>query len=92
MIEGASIRLRPILMTTAAMVVGALPLLLATGPGENSRHQIGLVIVAGMLGGTFFSLVVVPVAYSLLKQLKQWCMGSAVTRRLDDDIDSLMEK
>lgn len=91
-IEGASIRLRPILMTTAAMVVGALPLLLATGPGENSRHQIGLVIVAGMLGGTFFSLVVVPVAYSLLKQLKQWCMGSAVTRRLDDDIDSLMEK
>ena len=70
-IAGATIRLRPILMTTAAMTVGALPLLLTSGAGANSRHQIGLVIISGMLGGTFFSLIVVPVAYSLLKQLKQ---------------------
>ena len=65
-IEGASIRLRPILMTTAAMVFGTLPLALATGPGSVGRHQIGWVIVGGLLIGTFFSLVVVPVAYSYL--------------------------
>ncbi len=69
-IRGATIRLRPILMTTAAMVMGALPLLLSTGPGANSRYQIGLVIVSGMLGGTFFSLFIVPAAYALLKQFK----------------------
>jgi len=75
-IAAASIRLRPILMTTAAMVVGALPLLVTDGAGANSRHQIGLVIISGMLGGTFFSLIVVPVAYSLLKQFKHFLMPS----------------
>lgn len=71
-IEAAALRLRPILMTTAAMVLGALPLALASGAGAASRQQIGWVIVGGMLIGTFFSLVVVPVAYSYLarKQLK----------------------
>lgn len=62
-INAATIRLRPILMTTFAMVLGAVPLALATGPGSNSHSQIGWVIVGGMLFGTFFSLVVVPVAY-----------------------------
>ncbi len=66
LIEGATIRLRPILMTTAAMVFGTLPLALATGPGSASREQIGWVIVGGLLFGTFFSLVVVPIAYSYL--------------------------
>ena len=56
-------RLRPILMTTLAMVLGAIPLALATGPGSNGHSQIGWVIVGGMFFGTFFSLVVVPVAY-----------------------------
>ncbi len=65
-IEAASLRLRPILMTTGAMVLGALPLALAVGPGSNTRQQIGWVIVGGMLIGTFFSLLVVPVAYSFL--------------------------
>ncbi len=63
-IEAAALRLRPILMTTAAMVLGALPLALASGAGAASRQQIGWVIVGGMLIGTLFSLVVVPVAYS----------------------------
>lgn len=56
-------RLRPIIMTTLAMVLGAIPLALATGPGSNGHSQIGWVIVGGMFFGTFFSLVVVPVAY-----------------------------
>ncbi|MBV52469.1 MAG: multidrug transporter AcrB [Coxiellaceae bacterium] len=68
--SGSSVRLRPILMTTAAMVMGALPLMLSSGAGANSRHQIGLVIVSGMLGGTLFSLFIVPAAYMVFKQLK----------------------
>jgi multidrug efflux pump len=68
--EGAAIRLRPILMTTAAMVFGALPLLFAGGAGAESRRQIGIVIISGLLFGTFFSLFVVPVTYSYLAKLK----------------------
>ncbi|WP_423062555.1 efflux RND transporter permease subunit [Candidiatus Paracoxiella cheracis] len=70
-IKGATIRLRPILMTTSAMVFGALPLALAHGPGSIGRHQIGWVIVGGLIFGTFFSLIVVPIAYSYLGQFKR---------------------
>ena len=62
-LEAASLRLRPILMTTAATVVGVLPLLLAFGAGANSRFAIGLMIASGMLVGTLFTLFVVPVLY-----------------------------
>jgi multidrug efflux pump len=65
-IEAATLRLRPILMTTGAMVVGALPLAVATGAGAESRMQIGWVIVGGMAFGTILTLFVVPVAYLLL--------------------------
>ena len=70
LLEAASIRLRPILMTTAAMVFGTLPLVMATGPGAAGRQEIGAVLVGGLLLGTFFSLFVVPVAYSYLSVLK----------------------
>ncbi len=65
-IEAAGLRLRPILMTTSAMVAGALPLALATGAGAESRQEIGWVIVGGMTVGTLFTLFVVPTAYTLL--------------------------
>ncbi len=64
--EAAAIRLRPILMTTAAMVFGVLPLLIATGAGAVSRFDIGLVISAGLLIGTGFTLFVVPTLYTYL--------------------------
>ena len=64
-VEGASLRLRPILMTTAAMVLGAVPLVLATGAGAESRMQIGWVIAGGMTLGTLLTLFVVPCAYSI---------------------------
>lgn len=67
-VSAAAMRLRPILMTTAAMVFGAIPLAIATGAGSLSREHIGWVIVGGLFFGTFFSLIVVPVAYSLLKR------------------------
>ncbi len=69
-IQASILRLRPILMTTSAMVLGALPLAFAFGPGAESRQQIGLVISGGLLFGTLFSLVVVPVTYSFLAPLR----------------------
>jgi multidrug efflux pump len=65
-VEAAALRLRPILMTTGAMVLGALPLALATGAGAEARQPIGWVIVGGLLVGTLFTLFVVPTAYLLL--------------------------
>jgi multidrug efflux pump len=64
--KASSIRLRPILMTTGAMVFGALPLVFATGPGAVSRFDMGLVIAAGLAIGALFSLYVVPVIYTYL--------------------------
>jgi multidrug efflux pump len=65
-IEASVLRLRPILMTTGAMVLGAIPLALASGAGAESRQQIGWVIVGGLLLGTFFTLFVVPTVYTLI--------------------------
>lgn len=66
--ESAAIRLRPILMTTAAMVFGVLPLLIASGAGAVSRFDIGLVIATGLLIGTGFTLFVVPTMYTYLAE------------------------
>jgi multidrug efflux pump len=68
-IEAAGLRLRPILMTTGAMVLGALPLAIASGAGAESRQQIGWVIVGGMSFGTLLTLFVVPTVYSFLGQV-----------------------
>jgi multidrug efflux pump len=65
-IESASLRLRPIMMTTGAMVLGAVPLALAAGAGAESRHQIGWVVVGGMSFGTLLTLFVIPTVYSYL--------------------------
>ena len=64
--EAASVRLRPILMTTAAMVVGMAPLIFATGAGAVSRFNIGVTIFAGMAIGTLFTLFVTPAVYTFL--------------------------
>ena len=76
-IEAATLRLRPILMTTGAMVLGALPLALATGAGAESRSQIGWVIVGGMTFGTLLTLFVVPVAYVFLSRSRNLLCESA---------------
>ena len=68
--RSAALRLRPILMTTGAMVLGALPLALATGAGAESRQQIGWVIVGGMSLGTLLTIFVVPTMYTLLSRTK----------------------
>ncbi|MEF8708503.1 MAG: efflux RND transporter permease subunit [Candidatus Accumulibacter propinquus] len=74
-IEASVLRLRPILMTTGAMVLGTIPLALARGAGAESRQQIGWVIVGGLLLGTLFTLFVVPTVYTLLARRKEAVAG-----------------
>lgn len=64
--EASATRLRPVLMTSAATVFGHFPLVLVTGPGAEARNSIGIVLVAGMAVGTLFTLLIVPVFYSLI--------------------------
>lgn len=73
-IEAASLRLRPILMTTGAMVLGTVPLAFAAGAGAESRQAIGWVIVGGMSFGTILTLFVVPTAYMLLSRQRHIVM------------------
>jgi hydrophobe/amphiphile efflux-1 (HAE1) family protein len=70
-VKAATIRLRPILMTTSAIVIGALPLAFASGASAASRQQIGWVIIGGMLIGTLFTLFVVPTIYIYLAARKR---------------------
>ena len=70
-IEAAGTRLRPILMTTAATVVGHFPLVLATGPGAGARNSIGIMLVSGMIVGTLFTLLVVPSIYMLVARTRE---------------------
>ena len=70
-IKAASTRLRPILMTSVATVAGHFPLILARGPGAGARNSIGVVLVTGMIIGTFFTLFVVPSIYLLVSKEKK---------------------
>ncbi|MCY1518497.1 Efflux pump membrane transporter BepE [compost metagenome] len=76
--EAAAIRLRPVLMTTAAMVLGVIPLLLASGAGAVSRFDIGIVIATGMSVGTLFTLFVLPCVYTLLAKKEMKPAGETV--------------
>jgi multidrug efflux pump len=81
--QAARTRLRPILMTGLSTAIGALPLILASGPGAETRRTIGIVVFTGCTVGTFFTLVVVPAAYRALARRS----GSpgAVAHRLDQE-------
>jgi multidrug efflux pump len=69
-VEAAGTRLRPILMTTAATVIGHFPLVLAKGPGAGARNSIGIMLVSGMIIGTAFTLFVVPSIYMLVAKTR----------------------
>jgi multidrug efflux pump len=79
-LKASSIRLRPILMTTGAMVFGAVPLILATGPGSVSRFDMGLVIGTGLAIGALFSLYVVPAIYTYLAVEKHAVQAAPATQ------------
>ena len=85
LLEASQVRLRPILMTSIATAVGAVPLLLSSGAGAETRQVIGTVILAGVLSATLFTLLVVPIAYDLLAR----GTGSpgATRRRLEREME-----
>lgn len=80
-VESSMVRLRPILMTSIATVVGAIPLVVAGGPGSASRGTIGIVVIFGVTVSTFLSLFVVPAFYSLLAPYTR--SPEAVARELE---------
>jgi multidrug efflux pump len=85
LVKASAQRLRPILMTTGAMVLGAIPLALATGAGAESRIQIGWVIVGGMSLGTVLTVFVVPVMYSLFARSSVPGAKTAVAKESPDE-------
>ena len=68
-VEAARIRLRPILMTSLAFILGVLPLVFATGAGQAGRHSVGTAVFGGMLVSTFLNLVFIPVLYVVVRTL-----------------------
>jgi len=74
-IEAARLRLRPILMTSFAFIMGVVPLVASTGAGAEMRHAMGVAVFSGMLGVTFFGLFLTPVFYVLLRKLEQRVKG-----------------
>jgi HAE1 family hydrophobic/amphiphilic exporter-1 len=70
--KAGPVRLRPILMTTFAMIFGMLPTALGTGDGSESRQPMAIAIIGGLISSTFLTLLVVPVVYSLLDPLSEW--------------------
>jgi multidrug efflux pump subunit AcrB len=68
-LEAARLRLRPILMTSFAFIMGVVPLMIAGGAGAEVRHALGTTVFAGMLGVTFFGLLLTPVFYVLVRRL-----------------------
>jgi multidrug efflux pump len=88
-IEASTTRLRPILMTTAATVVGHTPLILATGPGAGARNSIGIMLVSGMIIGTVFTLFVVPAIYMVVARTRTVKAGEE--ERVDGRVRGLAE-
>jgi HAE1 family hydrophobic/amphiphilic exporter-1 len=76
-IEAARIRLRPILMTSLAFILGVLPLVFATGAGQVARRSVGTTVAGGMLVSTFLNLLFIPVLYVVVQTIRGWFGGGA---------------
>ncbi|MBW2430748.1 MAG: efflux RND transporter permease subunit, partial [Deltaproteobacteria bacterium] len=82
-LESARTRLRPVLMTSVSTAIGAIPLVLATGAGAESRFTIGIVIISGVVLSTVLTLVLIPLTYSLLARF------TSASNRIDLEIEAL---
>lgn len=71
-VEAARIRLRPILMTSLAFILGVMPLVVASGAGQEARHSVGTAVAGGMIASTFLNLGFIPVLYVVVKSLTEW--------------------
>jgi HAE1 family hydrophobic/amphiphilic exporter-1 len=83
--EAGRLRLRPILMTAFAFILGVIPLMLASGAGAASRQSIGTTVFGGMLGATILSLVLVPVFYAVIERLREGATVSHSTASSDNN-------
>jgi len=85
-LQAAEIRLRPIVMTGITTAAGAVPLILSSGAGAETRMVIGVVVLAGVISATLFTLFVVPVAYSVLA--RRTALPGTIERRLQQEQQS----
>src|SRR4030095_14821373 len=69
-VEAARIRLRPILMTSLAFILGVMPLVFATGAGQEGRHSVGTAVMGGMLFATFLNILFIPILYVVIQTLR----------------------
>ena len=87
-IEAAELRLRPILMTSFAFILGVIPLAIATGAGATGRRSVGTTIIGGMLFSTVLNLFFIPVLYVILQTLLGAFSGKGTSRRPSQRVDS----
>jgi hydrophobe/amphiphile efflux-1 (HAE1) family protein len=80
-VEASTLRLRPILMTSFAFILGVIPLAIATGAGAEMRQALGVTVFSGMLGVTFFGLIFTPVFYVLCRKLSMWVKGQKLDEK-----------
>src|SRR5450631_978875 len=76
-VESARLRLRPILMTSLAFILGVVPLVIANGAGENGRHSVGTTVFGGMIMSTFLNLIFIPVLYVIIEGWREHGKGKA---------------
>jgi multidrug efflux pump len=87
-IHAARLRLRPILMTSFAFIMGVVPLVLSEGAGAEMRHAMGVAVFSGMLGVTFFGLILTPVFYVITRTLEKWITGREQMKALHAPLDA----
>ena len=83
--EAGRLRLRPILMTAFAFILGSLPLMVASGAGAGSRQSIGTTVVGGMLAATVFGLALVPVFYAVIERMREGGAAEAAQAHASSD-------
>jgi multidrug efflux pump len=82
-LEACKLRLRPIVMTSVAFIIGVVPLVLAEGAGAEMRHALGTAVFAGMLGVTLFGVFLTPVFFVTVQRMKDWYAGQEERERAD---------
>ena len=85
-VEASRLRIRPILMTAFAFILGVFPLVIASGAGAAARNSIGTVVFGGMLASTFLSLVIVPVLYVVVEFAREKTLGKKATESIEEII------
>ena len=86
-IEAGRIRLRPILMTSLAFILGVLPLVFATGAGQEARHSVGTAVAGGMFLSTFLNIIFIPVLYVVIETLRERVTGAPAVAGAGEDAD-----